>query len=278
MKWNIFVGSLVLSLGLSTQSFGANLLDRMLGVNYNGDCDTATRCETSCSDPCPSLGCDTASVPCATTCRKTPLLDMMRGLRQRMACDTCCEPVCGCEDPCAEPACGFEAPCAEPVCGCEDPCAAVACDCCCVKCRKRPLLDMLRRLRNKVTCDTCCEPVCGCEDPCAEPVCGCEDPCAEMVGDPCCPPKRPGLALVRRIFGGRKSSCCEPVCGYEEPVCGYEPGCGFEMAPPAGGAPTEAEQGDNGEAEGDEVGPAPVVDPTAFLPTKRRFIQTNLVR
>jgi hypothetical protein len=26
------------------------------------------------------------------------------------------------------------------------------------------------------------------------------------------------------------------------------------------------------------VGPAPVVDPSAFLPTQRRFIQTNLVR
>ena len=28
----------------------------------------------------------------------------------------------------------------------------------------------------------------------------------------------------------------------------------------------------------DEVGEAPVVDPSAFLPTQRRFIQTNLVR
>jgi hypothetical protein len=26
------------------------------------------------------------------------------------------------------------------------------------------------------------------------------------------------------------------------------------------------------------VGPAPVVDPSAFLPTKRRIVQTNLIR
>jgi hypothetical protein len=26
------------------------------------------------------------------------------------------------------------------------------------------------------------------------------------------------------------------------------------------------------------VGPAPVVDPSAFLPTQRRFVQTSLVR
>ena len=36
MKWNILVGSLVLGFGLCTQSFGLDLLDRMLGTNYNG--------------------------------------------------------------------------------------------------------------------------------------------------------------------------------------------------------------------------------------------------
>ena len=41
MKWNIFVGSLVLSIAACTQSFGFDLLDRMLGSSGCG-------CETSC--------------------------------------------------------------------------------------------------------------------------------------------------------------------------------------------------------------------------------------
>ncbi len=91
MKWNILVGSLVLGLGLSTQSFGADLLDRMLGMNYNGCSDNASCCETTCCDPCEvSCGCED---PCAGTCapkkcRKTPLLDLLRGCRARRAAAT----------------------------------------------------------------------------------------------------------------------------------------------------------------------------------------------
>ncbi|MGM0490685.1 MAG: hypothetical protein ACQESR_28495, partial [Planctomycetota bacterium] len=262
MKWNILVGSLVLSLGLSTQSFGANLLDRMLGANYNGDRDTATCCETSVVEP--SCGVDVVDdccVPSAKRCRKTPLLDMLRGLRRDDCCDTCGEVVCD-EDPCCEPTCGYE-----------DPCGDVACEDCSVKCRKRPLLDMLRGLRRNVGCDRCGEPTCGVEDPCCEPTCGVEDPCAAV--SECCAPKRkrPGLALLKRIFGGRKkAACCEPVCGVEpcrEPTCGYDPSCGFEMSEPAEAEPTEAKEPKAEDGEDDEVGPAPVVDPTAFLPTER---------
>ncbi|MFW6170620.1 MAG: hypothetical protein ACODAD_09030 [Planctomycetota bacterium] len=268
MKWNILLGSLVLSLGLGTQSFGANLLDRMLGANYNGDCDTVTRCETSVADP--SCGheevADDCCVPPVQTCRKTPLLDMLRGCRRDSCCDPCDEAVCV-EDPCLEPTCGVEDPCGDQACGA------------CVKCRKRPLLDMLRSLRQKATCDPCCEPTCGVEDPCLEPTCSYEDPCGDVVCDCCRARKRPGLSLLKRIFGSRKKVVCRDAC---EPTCGHEPSCGFETAPPS--EPTEAKEGDgdeDGDEEGDEedeVGPAPVVDPTAFLPTKRRFIQTNLVR
>ena len=133
MKWNILVGSLVLGLGLSTQSFGMDLLDRMLGMDYNGCCDTASCCETNCVDPGPSCGCETGCDAVRTVrkkCRKTPLLDLLRGcvqeeelLRHAVAKLRCgCEaaglrlrsrviPVvvarrlvilaCGCEDPCA---------------------------------------------------------------------------------------------------------------------------------------------------------------------------------
>ncbi len=43
MKWNMILASLVLSVGLCTQGFGFELLDRMLGISGGG-------CETKCCD------------------------------------------------------------------------------------------------------------------------------------------------------------------------------------------------------------------------------------
>ena len=56
MKWNIFVGSLVLGLGLNTQSFGFELLDRMLGISGCG-------CETKCCET-KGKGCDAKAAGC----------------------------------------------------------------------------------------------------------------------------------------------------------------------------------------------------------------------
>ena len=60
MKWNIIIGSLVLSLALSTQSYGFELLDRMLGLNGCG-CE-AKSCETKADAKCGAekdkKGCD----------------------------------------------------------------------------------------------------------------------------------------------------------------------------------------------------------------------------
>jgi hypothetical protein len=289
MKWNILVGSLVLGLGLSTQSFGMDLLDRMLGTNYNGCSDKSSCCDTPCADPGPSCGCDTGCdvqcVPCKAKCRKTPLLDLLRGCLKckKSSCDGGCDAGCadpGCADPgCADPGCGVEPACgAEPACGCETVCAPK-------KCRKTPLLDLLRRHKcKKQSCDGgCADPGCGVEPACgAEPACGCESGCDKCAAK-CSVKKRCRVSLLDRIFGCRsckKQSCSEPACGCEaaDPGCGCEaadPGCGCEAggkaAAPAAAEPTEAE-------EKDEVGPAPVIDPTAFLPTQRRFIQTNLVR
>ncbi len=180
MKWNILVGTLVLGLGLSTQSFGGDLLDRMLGNNYNGCCDKVSCCDTPCADPGPSCGCETGCdvqcVPCKPKCRKTPLLDLLRNCTKckKSACDGGCD--AGCADPgCgAEPACGCEQA-ADPGCGCEQGCDN-GCDAACApkKCRKTPLLDLLRRHHAK---KSCCDA--GCADPCsgAEPACGCEKAC-----------------------------------------------------------------------------------------------------
>jgi len=276
MKWNILVGSLVLGFGLCTQSFGLDLLDRMLGTNYNGCCDKATCCDTPCADPGPSCGCDTGCdvqcVPCKPKCRRTPLLDLLRCHKCRKnACDgNCCEePACGVEDPgcgCEDPACGCE----EPACGCEAGCDQA---CCAKKCRRTPLLNLFRKLHAKKNCcaKSCCEePACGCE----EPACGCENACDAQCGAK----KRCRGGLLDRIFGKRckksccEQSCCEPACGCEDPGCGCEAACGCEA-----GAAAPVDQPKEAEPE-DEVGPAPVVDPSAFLPTQRRFIQTTLVR
>ena len=124
MKWNIIVGSLVLGLGLSTQSFGLDLLDRMLGVNYNGCCGKATCCETKCADPAPSCGCDAPCAvscdPCAVRCRRTPILDLLRSHK--------CKKAACCDSGCADPACGCEAA-ADPGCGCEPACGAEPASC-----------------------------------------------------------------------------------------------------------------------------------------------------
>jgi hypothetical protein len=92
--------------------------------------------------------------------------------------------------------------------------------------------------------------------------------------------KRCRVSLLDRIFARRAcrkaccdSGCAEPTCGCEaacDPGCGCEPSCGYSADAAPMAEPTEAHE--------DEVGPAPVVDPSAFLPTQRRFIQTSLVR
>jgi len=80
MKWNMVFGALVVSVGLGSQSFGFELLDRMLGLNDYG-CN-------SCCDPCePACGCDKGCEP--SCCAEV----------------ACCEPSCCAATACCEPAC-----------------------------------------------------------------------------------------------------------------------------------------------------------------------------
>src|SRR5215469_3053996 len=88
MKWNMFVGALVVSLGLCSQSFGFDLLTRMLG--RGGSCCQPSCCETSCCQPA-----------CEATCCEQP------------ACEAAC-----CEQPaCCEPACCEQTSCCNQGCG-----------------------------------------------------------------------------------------------------------------------------------------------------------------
>ena len=146
MKRMLFLGALVLGVTVCSQSFGFELLDRMLG-GHKG-------C-TSCCEP----DCGAANGCCADAC----------------------EPGCGAGNGCAEPACGAGNGCAEPACDagngcCEPACGAGSCTGGCGR-KKHDLFGGLKGLfghlkRKHSSCTSCCEPACGAGNGCAEPACG----------------------------------------------------------------------------------------------------------
>ena len=137
MKRMLFLGALVLGVTVCSQSFGFELLDKMLG--HKG-------C-TSCCEP----GCDAGNGCCEPGCG---------------AGNGCAEPACGAGNGCCEPACDAGAGCCEPSCGAAKHCR-----------KKHDLFGGLKGLfsckkRCKSCCDSCCEPACGAGNGCAEPACG----------------------------------------------------------------------------------------------------------
>ncbi len=177
MKWNMVFGALVVSVGLCSQSFGFELLDRMLGLN---DCGC-----NSCCQKAPSCGCDKGCEPAcaaAPSCAAEPsccaaptcckqrchrhccLLD---GLHSRIfgcgcgnKCNSCNSGCGGCAAPACEPACA-----AEPACGCNAGCGNGCCKKSCHRHCHRCLLDIF-------ACKSCCKKSC-CNSCNAEPSCGC---------------------------------------------------------------------------------------------------------
>jgi hypothetical protein len=198
MKWNILVGTIVLGFGLCTQSYGFELLDRMLGI---GGCG----CETKCCDAKAARGCSAKAAGCAA---KSP---------------TCCAqkaaPACGCEA--KAPTCVQKA---APTCGCEAKAA----------------------------------PTCGCEA--KAPTCGADPACGCDGGKHGCK-RRCRPCLLERIFSCHRG--CNNGCGSKCGGCGAEPACGVtvmesnEMPP---------------------MPPAPVVDPSAYVPVQRRVVHASMVR
>ncbi|TVP98752.1 MAG: hypothetical protein EA381_11485 [Planctomycetaceae bacterium] len=239
--------SLTMALGclMTTQSFGFDLLDRMMGSKGCG-CDTAC-CDTPVVHA-PAHGCG---------CEAPGLLSGLKGRGCGIAAPGCgCEaPACGCA---ADPSCGVAAP----ACGCE----AAACGCDSVgSCLPRPggLLTKLFSRNRGCGCDAPCaaEPACGIEPACgcAAPARGCEAPCGcdSVCGKGCgLTLKRPGL--LNKLFSSRHSSCCDAPC---------DSGCGC-AAPVAVPVSVPAVQ---------EVpsAPAPIVDPSASLQTKSRVLQAS---
>jgi len=122
MKWNSIIGALVVSVGLCSQSFGFELLDRMLGAGccQRSCCDVGPSCcepeptccaEPVCCEPEPSC-CD----PCDSCCGHRDLFAGLRGLFDRGCCKSSCDSCC--ETTCCEP----EPVCCEPEPTCCDPC------------------------------------------------------------------------------------------------------------------------------------------------------------
>ncbi|QDV10661.1 hypothetical protein CA51_05110 [Rosistilla oblonga] len=277
MKRAILSTTLIIGMSICSQGFGFDLLDRMLGLKCGGG--SSSCCETGCADVCePACGCETS------------------------CCESVCEPACGCEasacgTSCCEPTCGVEsslcgASCCEPACGCETSCCEPAC-CDSKSCfgSKKKCCGLLSKLfgGKKNGCDSCCEtsaccePACGCEAAaCCEPACGCETSlcgsascCEPACGcDPCGKKKSGGL--LSKLFGGLKcckKSDCDSACD----SCG----CAGSYAAPAAPACSSCNGGTSVQVEAPVVEdaapmpPAPVVDPSAYLNSKRRVIQAS---
>ena len=194
------------------------------------------------------------------------------GLLDKVLGCGCDAPACGCE---AAPACGCEA---EPTCGCEPSCG---CDLGCTGCNigggllsalcnlKLPALPSLQGCGCDAEPACGCEaaPACGCE---AEPTCGCEPSCGCDLGCTGC-----------NIGGGLLSA----LCNLKLPAlpslnsCGCDSGCDCDS-----GCADSGSDGDDLEeapeaSDAAPMPPAPIVDPSAFVPSKKRHvILTSVIR
>ncbi len=276
MKLNILVGSMLLSASLCGQSFGGDLLHRLLGGHGCGA--SSSCCDTSVADP--SCGAEMAA-PCGSGCGAAP--SCAPSCAAAPSCGPNCGPSCGAEIAACGPSCGVESSCCGP---------------------RRPILSALKAklcgLKSKLSCKSACAPSCGAEtacSPCGAPACGAGPSCgAEMAPcgsgcgsapscgpscgaeiaacDPCgapscdsgCGMKRKHGGLLAKIFKCKSNSCCDaaPSC---DSGCNAPSGCSS-----CGGTPVSAPMA------APMAAPAPVVDPHAYLNTKRHVIQASSTR
>jgi hypothetical protein len=222
MKRMMFLGALVLGVTVCSQSFGFELLDRMLGCKgCTSCCEPACDAGAACCEPacdagpaCCEPACDAGVACCEPGCaadagccgvrKKHHLFGGLKGLfercklKHRGCCDnSCCEPACDAGAACCEPACDAGAACCEPACDagvacCEPGCAADA-GCCGVRKKCTPIRDFLRALHSAKKCGgctSCCEPDCsaGCEPDCSagccEPACAASPNCSASTTTP----------------------------------------------------------------------------------------------
>jgi len=278
MKWNIIVGSMVLSASLCGQSFGGDLLNRLLGGRGCGA--SSSCCDTSVSDP--SCGAEMAA-PCGSGCGAGPSC----GAEMAAPCGSGCG---------TAPSCGAEiaAPCGSG-CGAAPSCGAEVASCCGPR---RPLLSRLKAklcgLKGKLASRGTCAPSCGAEtacDPCgsscgdgpscgaemaapcgsgcgAAPSCGAEiascDPCGAPSCDSGCGLRIGKRGLLAKIFKCKSNNCCDAAVGCDS--------CSSAGCSPCGGSAVSAPM------SAPMAAPAPVVDPHAYMNTKRHVIQASSTR
>jgi hypothetical protein len=248
MKWTSLLASLVLGLAASTPGYSFDLLDRMLG-NCGCGCETSC-CETKscgCRSRC-DRGCNRGC--CAPTCTKAAAPYQAPSCTKAAAPYQ--EPTCATKaaSPYQAPACGQDVV-QKGGCGCQDRCG---CDRGCF-------------LSKLFSCNKCCPNTCH-VDRCNK---GCDTGCRDKCDRGC------GGCNLFSGWGGCFNRCgCQKSCGCT-PTCTkaaspYQaPSCGCDYA-----------GGKAGVVGGDvaPMPPAPVVDPSAFIPTQRRVVQasSSLVR
>ena len=167
MKRMLFLGALVFGVTVCSQSFGFELLDKMLG--HKG-------C-ASCCEP----GCDAGNG------------------------NGCCDPGCGAGNGCAEPACGAGDGCCEPACdagaGCCEPSCGAAKGCCKKKHRIADLLKSIHQAKKNLChkSKSCCEP--DCSAGCCEPGCGAEPACGACDSSSVAPAPTPDASARKQTTG-----------------------------------------------------------------------------
>ena len=250
MKWNTVLGALVVGAGLCGQSFGFELLDRMLGLN---DCG----CKTCCSTAAPACGCDKGCGPSnyEPACNAAAVPASEPGCAAATA-PSCCVTAA----PASEPACGA----ASPGCGCAAS-AAPACGSPCGGCNHCCRPGLFQGLKGLFDCALACRPVivfepvchqqCGNSGCAVAPTCGsCPKPClldCFRIKHKCCA-RSCGNHHQCGLFGGLSCAVAGPSCG----SAGSPPSCGSGDigAPASGAAPT---------ADAYPIPPPPLPDPSA---------------
>lgn len=252
MKFKVTFAAMALCLAVSSQSFGFDLLDRMLGGSGCG-CDTSC-----CGTPEPSCGCDGIGI--------------IRGRFFNRGCGSACDT--GCDKGCEAKACDT---------GCNNGCAGSGLlgrgmNRCCrpkllsfdVKCLSIPVI-IPKITLPKIQLPRPCIRSCGCDNGCgasgcdngcgagcakAEPSCGCDKGC------------KPVISVKLNRCGLLDRMKCRPKlfnkCGCKS-SCGCEPACGTDYAAPANKADAPKPQPEKKDMTSNSpVPPAPVVDPAAF--------------
>src|SRR5262249_30263321 len=105
---NKFLGALMVSIALTSPSFGFCLLDRMLGNGCGCCCEpSCSCCEKSC---CCEQSCGCNSCGCNSCCGGGGccILDRLCSCFHGSSCCGCCEKSCACDPSCGCSSCGCE--------------------------------------------------------------------------------------------------------------------------------------------------------------------------